>query len=54
MQKVICIVQAESTHCHENDEGKVYFCEFGQKKLFRRRSMWIRSRLSSTKAYCGS
>jgi len=30
------IVRASSTHSHEKNEGKVRFCEFGQKTLFRR------------------
>ncbi len=30
------IVQAQSTHTHEGTEGDVCFCEFSQKKLFRR------------------
>jgi HSP20 family molecular chaperone IbpA len=29
-------VKAESTHHHEKDEGNVYFCQFGEKSLFRR------------------
>jgi len=30
------IVSASSSHTHENKEGSVRFCEFGQKTLFRR------------------
>lgn len=30
------VVRAESAHRHEKDEGSVHFCEFGEKKLFRR------------------
>jgi len=30
------IVRAEATHKHEQDKGNVYFCEFGEKELFRR------------------
>lgn len=30
------IVRASSTHTHEKNEGKVRFCEFGRKTLFRR------------------
>jgi HSP20 family molecular chaperone IbpA len=30
------IVSASSSHTHENKEGNVRFCEFGQKTLFRR------------------
>jgi HSP20 family protein len=30
------IVRAEATHKHEQDKGNVYFCEFGDKELFRR------------------
>jgi len=30
------IVQAESAHTHESEEGDVCFCEFSRKKLFRR------------------
>ena len=30
------IVKASSTHTHDESEGNVQFCEFGQKTLFRR------------------
>jgi HSP20 family molecular chaperone IbpA len=30
------IVEAEATHTHEGKDGKVYLCEFSDKKLFRR------------------
>jgi HSP20 family protein len=30
------VVSAESTHRHEKNEGNVHFCEFGEKRLFRR------------------
>jgi HSP20 family protein len=30
------IVNAASTHTHDENEGKVRFCEFGHKTLFRR------------------
>jgi HSP20 family protein len=30
------IVSASSSHTHENKEGNVRFCEFGQKTMFRR------------------
>lgn len=32
----VLVVRAESAHRHEKDEGKVSFCEFDEKKLFRR------------------
>jgi HSP20 family molecular chaperone IbpA len=32
----VLFVEAESKHEHEKSEGDVYFCEFGQKQLFRR------------------
>ncbi len=32
----VLYVEAESKHEHEKSEGDVYFCEFGQKRLFRR------------------
>ncbi len=30
------IVRAQERHNHESTEGNVYFCEFGEKSLFRR------------------
>jgi HSP20 family molecular chaperone IbpA len=30
------VVQAETTHNHEGKDGDVRFCEFSEKKLFRR------------------
>jgi len=30
------VIQAEATHTHEEKSGKVRFCEFSEKKLFRR------------------
>ena len=32
----VLFVEAESKHEHEKSDGDVYFCEFGQKQLFRR------------------
>jgi HSP20 family molecular chaperone IbpA len=29
-------VRAQSAHRHEKDDGEVYFCEFGEKTLFRK------------------
>jgi HSP20 family protein len=33
---MVLFVEAESKHEHEKSEGDVYFCELGQKRLFRR------------------
>lgn len=30
------IIHADAAHTHEENNGNVYFCEFSQKKLFRR------------------
>jgi Hsp20/alpha crystallin family len=34
--KPIAVVSAESSHKHEEQGGKVHFCEFGRKALYRR------------------
>jgi len=34
------IIQAESSHKHDGKEGEVCFCEFSEKKLFRRLDLW--------------
>lgn len=43
-------VEAENTHSHDGKEGKVRFCEFSDKKLFRRLDMPSRIDVDKTTA----
>jgi HSP20 family protein len=44
------IVEAENTHTHDGKEGRVRFCEFSDKKLFRRLDMPSRIDVDKTTA----